>query len=55
MGNDPSLGFDAGLNSTGFRFNAPVNTTNNIYTARMDFKLTRDGKHSMFWRGNWLA
>jgi hypothetical protein len=51
-GNDPSLGFDAGLNSSGFRFNAPVDTTNNIYTSRIDFKLTRDGRHSMFWRGN---
>ena len=51
-GNDPLLGFDGGLNSTGYLFDAPVNTTNNVYTARLDFKLTRDGKHSIFWRGN---
>ncbi len=51
-GNDPLLGFDGGLNSTGYLFDAPINTTNNIYTARLDFKLTRDGKHSIFWRGN---
>ena len=51
-GNAPSLGFDGGLNSTGFLFNSPTNTSNNIYTARLDFKLTGDGRHTMFWRGN---
>ena len=51
-GNAPSLGFDGGLNSTGFLFNAPTNTTNGIYTARLDFKLSGNGKHMLFWRGN---
>jgi hypothetical protein len=51
-GNDPLLGFDGGLNSTGYLFNAPTNTANNIYTARLDFNLTRDGKHTIFWRGD---
>lgn len=51
-GNAPSLGFDGGLNSTGFLFNAPTNTTNGIYTARLDFNLTGSGKHMLFWRGN---
>ena len=51
-GNAPGLGFDGGLNSTGFLFNAPTNTDNSIYTARLDFKLTRDGKHTIFWRGD---
>jgi len=51
-GNAPSLGFDGGLNSTGFLFNAPTNTTNGIYTARLDFNLSGNGKHMLFWRGN---
>lgn len=51
-GNAPSLGFDGGLNSSGFRFNAPTNTTNGIYTARLDFNLTGNGKNMLFWRGN---
>lgn len=51
-GNASSLGFDGGLNSTGFLFNAPTNTDNSIYTARLDYKLTRDGRHTIFWRGN---
>jgi hypothetical protein len=51
-GNAPSLGFDGGLNSTGFLFNAPTKTDNNIYTARLDFNLTRDGRHTIFWRGD---
>jgi Carboxypeptidase regulatory-like domain len=49
-GNDPELGFDGGLNSTGYIFNAPINTSNNLYTARLDFKLANN--HSLFWRGN---
>ncbi len=50
--NAPQVTFDSGLNSAGFLFNAPTNTDNSIYTARVDFKLTRDGKHSIFWRGD---
>jgi hypothetical protein len=51
-GNAPGLGFDGGLNSTGFLFNGPTNTDNSIYTARLDFNLTRDGRHTIFWRGD---
>jgi hypothetical protein len=51
-GNAPSQGFDGGLNSTGFLFNAPTNTTNGIYTARLDFNVSGNGKHMLFWRGN---
>jgi hypothetical protein len=51
-GNAPSLGLDGGLNYTGFTFNAPTNTTNGVYTARLDFNLTGKGKHMLFWRGN---
>ncbi len=51
VGNDPSQGLDAGLNFIGFRFNGPINTDNNIWTARFDFNLTKDGRHTAFWRG----
>jgi hypothetical protein len=56
-GNDPFVGFDAPgdgtvLNFEGFRFNAPELTYNNTYIARLDYNLTQDGKHSIFWRGN---
>ncbi len=50
-GNDPTQGLDAGLNITGFRFNSPLNTDNNIYTARFDLNLTRDGRHTLYARG----
>lgn len=52
-GNDPSQGLDAGLNFTGFRFNAPIGITNNIYATRLDFNLTHDGRHAVFFRGNY--
>lgn len=52
VGNSPSLGLDDGLTSTGYRFNAPLNTNNNIYTARLDYMLTANGRHSIFVRGN---
>lgn len=57
QGNDPFVGFDAPGNGTvlnfeGFRFNAPELTYNNTYIARIDYNLTADGKHSIFWRGN---
>lgn len=51
-GNDPTQGLDSGLNFTGLRFNAPIDTNNNIYAVRLDFNLTRDGRHNVFWRGN---
>ncbi|HVG31028.1 MAG TPA: TonB-dependent receptor [Pyrinomonadaceae bacterium] len=40
-----------GLNTQGFRFNAPVSLDWNTYTARFDFNLTRDGRHTVYWRG----
>jgi len=60
-GNDPAEGLDAGKdlsgnvvsgNFIGLRFNAPVLTFNNIYIARLDYNITKDGKHSIFWRGS---
>jgi hypothetical protein len=56
-GNDPTQGLDAPGNGTvlnfeGFRFNAPELTYLNTYIARIDYNLTKNGKHSIFWRGN---
>ena len=39
------------LNFVGYRFRGPVPTNKNWYIARADFKITRDGNHSLFWRG----
>ena len=47
--NDPSVG--DGLNYSGFRFRAPVSLNNNAFIARLDYHLTADGKHTLFWRG----
>ena len=47
--NDPSVG--DGLNYSGFRFRAPVSLDNNAFIARLDYHLTADGKHTLFWRG----
>ena len=46
---DLSLG--DGLNYVGYRFRGPIPTTNNWYIARMDYKLTSNGNHTLFWRG----
>lgn len=40
-----------GLNTLGYRFNAPVSLRWNTYTARFDYNLTNDGQHTLFWRG----
>lgn len=50
-GNDDSISPDGGLNYSGFRFNAPVKTNNNIYTLRFDYNLTANGRHTVFGRG----
>jgi hypothetical protein len=47
--NDPSVG--DGLNYSGYRFRAPVSLDNNAFIARLDYHLTADGKHTLFWRG----
>jgi hypothetical protein len=47
--NDGSVG--DGLNYSGFRFRAPVSLDNNAIIARLDYHLTADGKHTVFWRG----
>lgn len=48
--NDDSVGDS--LNRRGFRFRAPVTLDQNTYIAKFDFKLTSDGRHMLFWRGN---
>ena len=47
--NDPTQGDK--LNFVGYRFRGPVPTNRNWYIARVDFKITRSGSHSLFWRG----
>jgi hypothetical protein len=39
------------LNFVGFRFRGAVPTNNNWYIARADYKLTKNGSHTLFWRG----
>jgi hypothetical protein len=41
-----------GLNTSGYRFNAPVPLKWDTYTARIDYHLDEAGKHEFFWRGN---
>jgi hypothetical protein len=47
--NEPSVG--DGLNYSGYRFGAPISLDNNAFIARVDYHLTADGKHTLFWRG----
>jgi hypothetical protein len=39
------------LNFVGFRFRGPVATNDDWYIARADFNITRNGSHTLFWRG----
>jgi hypothetical protein len=48
-GNDFSVGDR--FNYVGYRFRAPVSFDNNVFIARLDYHLTADGKHTVFWRG----
>lgn len=41
-----------GVNSAGYRFNAPIRTDNNLYTAKLDWNITADGRHAAFVRGS---
>jgi carboxypeptidase family protein len=49
VGNDSAAG--DGFNYVGFRFRAPVSLDNNVVIARLDYHLTQNGKHLLFWRG----
>ena len=48
--NDPFAG--DGLNYAGFVFRAPTSEDNDAFIARLDYQLTSDGKHTLFWRGS---
>jgi len=48
--NDPSVG--DGLNYSGFRFRAPTRLDNNAFIARLDYHVTANGRHTLFWRGS---
>ncbi len=49
--NDNSQG--DGRNTGGFRFNAPVPVKLNMHTARFDWNVTSDQKHTVSFRGNY--
>jgi carboxypeptidase family protein len=49
IGNDNSVG--DGFNYVGSRFRAPVSLDDNVFIARLDYHLTQNGKHLLFWRG----
>ena len=42
-----------GRNTGGFRFNAPVPVKQNMHTARIDWSVTSDQKHTVSFRGNY--
>src|SRR5581483_5246533 len=48
--NDPTVGDT--LNTSGYRFAADEKRRFNTYIARLDYNLTSDGRHTLFWRGN---
>ena len=47
--NDLSAG--DGLNYAGFVFRAPTSLDNDVGIVKLDYHLTTDGKHTLFWRG----
>jgi hypothetical protein len=42
-----------GFNTGGFRFNAPTSVNYNANIMRLDYNLTSDAKHMLFFRGNY--
>jgi hypothetical protein len=50
-GNNLSNAFDGGFSFNALGFTTPEGTKNNIYTTRLDFLLTKNGHHTVFWRG----
>jgi hypothetical protein len=49
VSNDLSAG--DGLNYAGFVFRAPTKLDNDVFISRVDYRVTSDGKHTIFWRG----
>jgi hypothetical protein len=52
-GQTPTNDFAAGdgFNYAGFVFRAPTSLDNDVFIARVDYRLTADGRHLLFWRG----
>jgi hypothetical protein len=50
-GNSPSFGEDAGLNFSGFRFNAPSHRSDHAIVGKIDVHLDRADKHTLSVRG----
>jgi hypothetical protein len=50
VGNDPTQG--DGLNSIGYRFPYTIARKYDTYIGRIDWNVTSNGKHTLFWRGN---
>ncbi len=48
--NDPTQG--DGLNTEGYRFPYTLQRSYNTYISRLDWNVTKNGKHTVFWRGN---
>jgi hypothetical protein len=48
--NNPTLG--DGLNTGGYTFSYNDKRSYNTYIARLDWNITGNGKHTVFWRGN---
>jgi hypothetical protein len=51
-GNAPESGFDGGFSFTGLNFDTALPTAGNLYTARIDYNLTQDGRQAIFVRGS---
>ena len=47
--NDTAAG--DGFNYAGFVFRAPTKLDNDVFIARLDYRITSNGKHLLFWRG----
>jgi hypothetical protein len=50
VGNDSTQG--DGLNNIGYRFPYTIARKYDTYIARLDWNVTSNGKHTVFWRGN---
>lgn len=48
--NDFNIG--DGLNTAGYRFNAPTPLRFDTYISKIDYQLDQNGKYHLFWRGN---
>ena len=49
-GNDNNIG--DGLDTIGYRFNAPEHNIYNTYISRLDYRIDSGGNHTLFMRGN---